>query len=182
MTATQRPTRASIQSAALAAPRPAPRRPPRPTPLRVVAPGERTPQARLRRRRLVVFGLAALAVVGLFGVVAEHTILAQQQFRLASLQSQAATEQARNQALQLQVAQLQSPSRIVSEARTKLGMVPPAGITYLVPGQKGVKVKGQATPTPTPTTSPASTPASANSSAATPGQTSPKSSPATSAP
>jgi len=180
MTATQRPTRASVQAAALAAPRPAPRRPPRPTPLRVVAPGERTPQARLRRRRLIVFGLAALAVVGLFGVVAEHTVLAQQQFRLASLQSQAATEQARYQALELQVAQLQSPARIVSGARSKLGMVPPAGITYLVPGQKGAKVKGQATPTPT--TTPTSTPALTNSSAAAPGPASPTSSPAPSAP
>jgi len=183
VTATQLPTRASVQSAALAAPRPVPRRQPRPTPLRVVAPGERTPQARLRRRRLVVFGLAALAVIGLFGLVAEHTVLAQQQFRLASLQGQAATEQARNQALQLQVAQLQSPSRIVSEARTKLGMVPPAGITYLVPGQKGAKVKGQATPTPTTIlTTPSSTAASANSSAAAPGPTSPLSSPTSSAP
>ncbi|HUZ43572.1 MAG TPA: septum formation initiator family protein [Acidimicrobiales bacterium] len=180
MTATQRPTRASVQSAALAAPRPAPRRPPRPTPLRVVAPGERTPLARLRRRRLIVFGLAALAVIGLFGLVAEHTVLAQQQFRLASLQSQAAAESARNQALQLQVAQLQSPSRIVSEARTKLGMVPPAGITYLVPGQKGAKVKGQVTPTPTisqtpPASSSATTiPALSSTSAAAP--TSPSSS------
>ena len=187
MTATQRPTRASVQSAALAAPRPAPRRQTRPTPLRVVAPGERTPQARLRRRRLIVFGLATLAVMGLFGLVAEHTVLAQQQFRLASVQSQAATEQARNQALQLQVAQLQSPSRIVSEARTKLGMVPPAGITYLVPGQRGAKVKGQAAPIPTtsPTTTattPSGTPASANSSAPAPGPTSPTSSPTTSAP
>jgi cell division protein FtsL len=153
LTATQTPTRARYQATApVRVPRPVPGES-RPTGLRLVRPGERTPQARLRRRRLVLAGLATSVCAGLFGVVAEHAVLAQQQFRLANLQTQAATEQAHNQALQLQVARLESPSRIVAEARTKLGMVPPAAITYLVPGHPGAtKVKGQ--PATPPTTSP----------------------------
>jgi len=150
MTATQRPTRAGYGAGAPArAPRPAPdaRRAPA---LRLVRPGEVTPQAQLRRRRVVLAGVVASVCAGLFGLVGEHAILAQQQFRLAHMQSEAATEAARNQALQLQVAQLESPGRIVSEARSKLGMVPPAGITYLVPGHAGTnKVKGQPAVTPT---------------------------------
>ena len=164
MTATQRPTRAGYGSGA-----PAPARAPRPAPdtrrapaLRLVRPGEVTPQVQLRRRRLVLAGVVVSVCAALFGVVGEHAILAQQQFRLANMQAQAAADAARNQALQLQVAQLQSPGRIVSEARTKLGMVPPAGITYLVPGHPAAtKVKGQ--PAVTPTTVAASTATSSSS-------------------
>lgn len=141
MTATQRPTRSA---ASRQAPAGAPRPERRPAPLRIVPPGERSPQARRRRRRLLMFGAASLVVVALFGVVVEHAILAEQQFRLSSLQGQAATEEARNQSLQLQVAELQSPSRVVSVARSKLGMVTPSTITYLAPGHQGPKVQGPA--------------------------------------
>ena len=167
MTATQRPTRAGYGQAGPARVlRPAPdgRRAPV---LRLVRPGEVTPQAQLRRRRLVLAGVVASVCAGLFGLVGEHAILAQQQFRLANLQARTATAAARNQALQLQVAQLESPGRVVSEARSKLGMVPPAGITYLVPGHPGPnKVKGQPAVTPTTLATASAGPASGGSPAA----------------
>ena len=39
--------------------------------------------------------------------------------------------QAENQRLRLDVARLESPSRIVAEAQARLGMVPPAVVIYL---------------------------------------------------
>jgi cell division protein FtsL len=146
MTATQRP--AGLRPARQApAPRQAPG--PRQAPLRLVRPGELSPQARLRRRRLAVIGVAALVVLCLFGVVIEHAVLAEQQFRLANLESQVAQDQADNESLSLQVAQLSAPGRIVSEAQRKLGMVQPPAITYLMPESNGARVKGEAAPTST---------------------------------
>jgi len=139
MTATQQRVRAAAGTARPAA---RPGSDPRSTSLRIVPAGELSPRARRRRRRLLVSAVMALVVAALFGVVIEHAVLAEQQFRLASLQSQAASDQARNESLQLQVAQLQSPSRIVSQAQ-KLGMVTPPVITYLAPGHHGPKVQAQ---------------------------------------
>ncbi len=96
----------------------------------------------------MAFGTAALTSVCLFGVVVVHVVLAQQQFQLASLQGSTASEQATNEQLRLEVAQLQAPSRIVSAARQKLGMVPPSTITYLVPGQTGPLVRSPAAAAP----------------------------------
>lgn len=141
MTATQGPTRAAAPRRSAA---PDTRTVSRPAPLRIVRAGELSPQGRRRRRRLIVVSSVALVVLTLFGVVVEHAILAQQQFRLAYLQSRAAAERAQNQSLQLQVARLQSPSRIVSTAQSRYGMVVPAGLTYLAPGHQGPKVQGQA--------------------------------------
>ena len=55
------------------------------------------------------------------------------QAELDRLADQADQEQARFQRLRLEVAQLESPERIVAVAQEKLGMVPPAGVTYLSP-------------------------------------------------
>jgi cell division protein FtsL len=83
-----------------------------------------------RRRLLVVLGIATVAVVGL-ALVGLHVLIAENQFRLDRLQQQASTEQAGYEKLRLQVAQLEAPARIVSQAEGRLGMVQPATVTYL---------------------------------------------------
>jgi cell division protein FtsL len=88
---------------------------------------------RVRRRRLLAFSVAALAVACVLGLVISHVALAQGQFELEKLQAKAADEQARYERLRLQVAQLESPSRVVAAAQERLGMVAAPGVTYLSP-------------------------------------------------
>jgi cell division protein FtsL len=118
---------------ATAVARPAPRRAPIPErtrpELRVVDPPV---VRRFSITAITAFGVGAMFVV-LFGVVVFHTMLLQNQQRLDRVQSDVRAEQARYQSLRLQVAELQSPQRIVEVATRKLGMVPPAGTTYLTP-------------------------------------------------
>jgi cell division protein FtsL len=102
---------------------------PRP-PLEVIVP---TP-SRLRRRALIA--AAVLTAVGiLFGLVLVHIDLTAKEMRLIHLQDQASRAQDTNLKLRLEVAELESPARIVATAQ-QLGMVPPPKITYLtaVPG------------------------------------------------
>jgi cell division protein FtsL len=104
---------------------PAPRTPP---PLRVVRPAPRR-----RRARLLTVLVSIVVMASLFGLVASHVLLTQGQFRLDRLRSRAAAEQARYERLRLQVAELESPSRVVATAQERLGMVPPPTVTYLSP-------------------------------------------------
>ena len=79
--------------------------------------------------------MVAAAVVGalcLFGVVVFHVLLTQNQFRLDKLQEQSIERQAEYDRLRLQVAELESPDRIIAAAQT-LGMVSPPKVTYLAP-------------------------------------------------
>jgi hypothetical protein len=84
-----------------------------------------------------------LAAAALFGVVAFHIVLTQGQLDLQHLQSRAATASVRQQQLRLEAARLESPERVVEDAR-RLGMVPPSSVRYLTPGGSPI------TPTPTP--------------------------------
>jgi len=121
--------------------RPAPQRAPRPEPkaadatpaLSVVDPRYRTPLQRRARAR--VMGMLVLIVVAsaLFGLVTSHVALTQGQFRLEDMRAEAEVHQARYERLRLEVAELESPGRIVAAAQERLGMVPPPGITYLSP-------------------------------------------------
>jgi len=113
---------------------PAPAAPKRP-PLRVVQPGERTAGAQRRRARLLVLSAVVVVAVGLFGAVVAHVVLTQNQFKLERLQRQAAEQQARYERLRLQVAELESPARIVAAAQERLGMVPPPTVKYLTPAK-----------------------------------------------
>ena len=99
-------------------------------PLRVVGPA---PRRRRRRGRLVTVLVSAAVLVSLFGLVASHVMLTQGQFRLDTLRTRTASEQARYERLRLKVAELESPSRIVATAQERLGMVPPHSVTYLSP-------------------------------------------------
>ena len=123
-----------------------PHRSPRPTGdqsrrLQLVGPGQRrSDRQRLHtrpgsvRRTRVLFGAGVgVVVISLVGLVVSHVALAQGQFRLERLRSEAAVEQARYERLRLQVAELEAPSRVVAAAQERLGMVPPPGVTYLSP-------------------------------------------------
>ncbi|TMK89624.1 MAG: hypothetical protein E6G57_00395 [Actinobacteria bacterium] len=121
---------------------------PEPTPaerrhLRVVPPNYVSVRIRQRRARLLVALAGAAIAAALFGVVAFHVVLTQNQLDLQHLRIQADAASVKQQQLRLQVAQLESPERVVDDAQ-KLGMVPPATVRYLSPD-------GTA---PTPTTAP----------------------------
>lgn len=121
---------------------PAPPAPARPRPeiggpggaprLRVVADGERTPEATRRRARLLAGSVALLAALALFGVVAAQVAITQRQFQLERVARQGDELQQRYDRLRLQVAELESPARVVAAA-TALGMQQPGAVTYLTP-------------------------------------------------
>ena len=83
------------------------------------------------RTRLML--LVTTVAVVLFGVVAFHVVLSQGQFRLEKLQRQAEASQSQYERLRLQVAQLESPTRITNEAQNRLGMVHPEKVTAVAP-------------------------------------------------
>jgi len=62
-----------------------------------------------------------------------RVLLAQGQAPVDELEAQVTAAQAENQRLRLDVAHLESPTRIVAEAQARLGMVPPAAVVYLPP-------------------------------------------------
>jgi cell division protein FtsL len=76
---------------------------------------------------------AAAAVVVAFGLVYLRVIAAQRQFTLDNLNRQVTQQEATYDRLQLQVAQLNAPDRIVRYAESKLGMVPSTSVTILSP-------------------------------------------------
>lgn len=141
-TATAAATATATATAAVRRPRPdapAPQRPP----LRVVRPNEKIAAGSRRRLRPRLLVAVSVLVGGalLFGLVAAHVLLTQNQFRLQRVQRQAAQEQARYERLRAEVAELESPGRIVAAAQQRLGMVPPASVKYLTP------TAGQTAPT-----------------------------------
>jgi len=142
VTATQRPRRAVNLAPS--------QRPELRTPLRLVLPDDLSPHVRRRRARLLVVAAGLLTALTLFGVATAHVLLAQEQFRLAKLQTQAAAEQSRNEQLKLEVAQLESPERIVAAAQERLGMVTPPTITYLAPGESATKLRSAPATVPAP--------------------------------
>jgi cell division protein FtsL len=109
------------------APRPTPAE--RPRHLRVVAPAER-----VRRRLTPATGvlLTALLFAMLFAIAIAHTLLVQGQIRLDDLDAELTTEQARYQSLRKEVAEAESPGRVVAAAHA-LGMVSPDDLVYLQP-------------------------------------------------
>ena len=99
--------------------------------LRIV---EREPrQLRLPRgRAAVVMAFAAVAAV-MLGLVYLHVVLAQRQIELDRLTARTAAAEQQYQALRLQVAQLEAPGRIISDAEGRLGMRPPPSVRYVSP-------------------------------------------------
>lgn len=96
--------------------------------------------AEAARRRLVrrLAGAATVAIaLCLFGVVVAHVVLTQNQFRLDELRDLSSSQQAEYDRLRLEVAELESPRRIVADAQQRLGMVTPPKVVYLAPSAEG---------------------------------------------
>jgi cell division protein FtsL len=108
-------------------------RPQAPRHLRLVGAEELAAVRRRGRIRIAGMVLAGLVIALLFAAVGMHVELAQNQFRLDSIDAQATAQQTKYQQLRLQVDQLSSPQRIVGIAQGKLGMVAPGTVTYLSP-------------------------------------------------
>ena len=104
--------------------------------LEVVPDGAWRTRRRRMRRRMVALGGLALALAPVFGLVLVHVGLTTSEERLTLLQRQATAAEQANVRLRLQVAQLESPARIVSRAQ-QLGMVPPPSILYLTASSDG---------------------------------------------
>jgi cell division protein FtsL len=100
--------------------------------LRVVPP-RRHPGLRLSPRAGVV--LTVLLFVALFGVAVSHALLIEGQAKVDDLDQQVAAEQARYEELRRDVAELESPQRILGEATGKLGMVPAGDPVWLSPDE-----------------------------------------------
>jgi cell division protein FtsL len=112
---------------------------------------------RRRARRSVVTKISVLAFVALFasvlGVVVFQTLRAQNQTTLDALDHQVAAEQDRGKELRLQLADAESPDRIVAIAEQKLGMIAPNDVAYLQPkADDDAKAAWDAQKDPVPTT------------------------------
>lgn len=99
--------------------------------------GERTrltvaaaPPASRRIRLLWVVAVAAVLVAVLV-VMASQALLVQGQDRLDELQRSLTEQETIAERQQLQLAELQSPQRVVAAATERLGMVPPSDIVHL---------------------------------------------------
>jgi cell division protein FtsL len=101
--------------------------------LRVVRPAGPGWGLRLSPRAGVV--LTVLAFAALFAVAASHALLIERQARVDDLDSSVAEQQARYEALSLEVAELESPERIRTEATERLGMVPSGEVVWLTPNE-----------------------------------------------
>jgi cell division protein FtsL len=101
--------------------------------LAVVRPGSR-PRTQFKLTPKTGVTLTALMFGALFGVAVSHALLIQSQIRLDEMDKDVADEQARYEQLRLQVAELESPDRIIDAAH-QLGMVDPAETVWLTPDE-----------------------------------------------
>ncbi len=145
----------SVRRAQVAPGSPASPGPARP-PLRVVPPKQGRLPARRRRARFLVVTIGLLVATGMFAIVGAQVVLTQRQLRLDQLDQTLAQAKTTNGQLALQVATLESPSRIVSEAESRLDMAMPPEVVYLTPNAK-VASKVQGVPAPLPASGAAST-------------------------
>ncbi len=129
-------------------------RPQGPRHLRVVGDHELAAIRRRRRLRIGGMALAGFVIALLFAAVGMHVMLAQNQFRLNQLDSQAAAQQAKYQQLRLQVDQLSSPQVIIGAAEGRLGMVPAGSVTFLNPSSATAGRPATASGGPAPATAP----------------------------
>jgi hypothetical protein len=94
----------------------------------------------------------AMVVGSLLVVVVGHAVLANGQVRMAGIEHKLTLEQSVHHQIELQVAQGQTPSRIVSAALGQAHMVHPASVITL-------PYVSLTTPLPTPTVTPIPAPA-----------------------
>lgn len=115
---------------------------------------------RVRRRRWQVGTVAGIILfAALFAVAGFQTLIVSQQKRLDDLDARIATQTDSGQRLDDQLAELQSPQRITSEATQRLKMVAPPGVAYLQPRPDDDARAGEVPAATPPTTAlPATTP------------------------
>jgi cell division protein FtsL len=102
--------------------------------LRVV-PRNRRPALGIRLSPRAGVVLTVLLFVALFAVAVSHALLIEGQAKVDDLDQQVAAEQARYQELRREVAELESPQRILGEATGELGMVPAGDPVWLSPDE-----------------------------------------------
>ncbi len=113
----------------------------------------RPPELRVVRRESTrrvgaVTALATVVVfVMLFALAVFNTWLVQNQQRLDRLHRDVTEAQSEYERLRLEVAELESPERIVAAAVNQLGMVPPPETTYLTPSAPLVERPAPRAPT-----------------------------------
>ena len=157
------PSAGAARRAAAPQPRPSVRRPP----LRVFQPEPRRRTRRGRSRSAPVWLAVALIVGSLLAVVVGDTLVAQDQVRLARLQSAIGSAQAAQKSMQTEVAQLAAPDRVVQQG-IALGLTAPAQVVNLpevplnvalpVPDTTPVGAPATTTPTRAPSTPATTTP------------------------
>jgi cell division protein FtsL len=87
-----------------------------------------------RRRggnRLVVMAAAAVLMLAVIAISVSQALQVQAHDRRDDLQGQIVLQQQLAQAQRLELAELQSPVRIVDKATGQLGMIPPGEVVYL---------------------------------------------------
>lgn len=103
----------------------------RPSPGRHLAPVER-PRPRRSPAVPALVG-AGMVIAALLALAVMHALLIGGQVRLDGLRADAAAETEAIRRLELRVAELESPDRVLAVARDRLGMVQPAEVGYLLP-------------------------------------------------
>jgi hypothetical protein len=80
-----------------------------------------------------------MVIVALLGLAGMHAVLIGGQVRLDAMRGDVAAETEAIRRLELRVAELESPDRVLDVARDRLGMVLPTEVGYLLPvGLDGV--------------------------------------------
>ncbi|HEV3472047.1 MAG TPA: septum formation initiator family protein [Actinomycetota bacterium] len=87
-----------------------------------------------KARRIAPAYLAISIAIGAIvaGVLLEQVVLAQSAFKLSAINERLQAAEARQEELLAEVAELESPGRIERYARTRLGMVDPVNVEYVV--------------------------------------------------
>lgn len=85
-----------------------------------------------RNTTIFIYSISVLMIfAALFITVLGHVFVEQQQLKIDNLSSRLSTLQRQHQKLSVQVAQLESPSRIEKDAQNNYGMIPPSSIIFL---------------------------------------------------
>ena len=97
-----------------------------------------------------------IVITALLGLAVMHALLIGGQVRLDAMRSDVAAETESIRRLELRVAELESPDRVLDAARERLGMVQPTEVGYLlpvsveVPDAEPVRVEAAVAPEPEP--------------------------------
>lgn len=117
--------------------RPGQRRPP----IRALAPRPRKTRRSAHRRRTVAVLCVLLTMGSLLAVAGAHAYLTQGQLRLTRLQGQLSSQLARHRNLELQVANLEQPSSVLTQAQ-KQGLVVPSNVNDLPQANVSARTSG----------------------------------------